>query len=402
MAAISARGGVRARIETGSTAGGESWAITVAPPTRVPVPFPVQAPARNHLASLDGLRALSIVLVILSHSRGAYGVGIHYYRLCNYLGHLGVSIFFVISGLLISWLMIRERDATGGVSLRNFYIRRALRILPVFWLFLLCVLGLQWAHVIEVSAMDALRAFTFTRNYPLWVHGQEYSWWLDHTWSLSLEEQFYLVWPSLFAYLSRRGSRYFAAATGLAGPALRVGSYYLLPSMRGFGRGMFHTSIDMLMMGCVAAFVLDSPEWRERLKKIPANAVVMASVLFLFGVEPWILGHLQAHTLGNSLADVFMPTFEGGMITASILVLVAGAGGMVRGALNQPLVMHVGKISYGLYLWQQFFFFPGSVHSVASLLWRWIAVYLIALCSFQFLEKPVLGLRKKFRAVAVE
>lgn len=401
MAVGSARGGVQARVDTG-TAGDASWVMRAVPPTLEAVPFSVRAPARNHLASLDGLRALSIVLVIFSHSRGAYAGGIDNYRLCNYYGHLGVSIFFVISGLLISWLMIREREATGVVSLRNFYIRRALRILPVFWLFLLCVLGLKWAHVIEVSGMDVLRAFTFTRNYPLWVHGQKYSFWLDHTWSLSLEEQFYLVWPSLFAYLSRRGSRYFAAATVLAGPALRVGSYYLLPSMRGLGHGMFHTSIDILMMGCVAAFLLDSPDWRERVKKLPANAVVMVSILFLFGVEPWILGHVQAHTLGKSLANVFMPSFEGGMITASILVLVAGAGGMVRGALNRPLAMHVGKISYGLYLWQEFFFQSGSVHSLASLLWRWGAVYCIALCSFHIVEKPMMGLRKKFRTVAVE
>jgi peptidoglycan/LPS O-acetylase OafA/YrhL len=360
--------------------------------------MPVQAPSQNHLASLDGLRALSILLVIFSHSTGAIGIA-NWTYLFVYLGHLGVSIFFVISGLLISWLMIREREATGSLSLRDFYIRRALRILPVFWLFLLCVIGLRSAHVIEIGRIDTLRAFTFTRNYPLWVHGQEYSWWLDHAWSLSLEEQFYLIWPSLFAYLSRTGSRYFAVATALAGPALRVGSYFLLPSMRGYGRGMFHTSIDILMMGCVAAFVLDSPRWRERLKKIPANPVVLASFVFLFGLEPYLLGHLRPHTLGNSLADVFMPTFEGGMIAACVVVLVSGAGGMVRAALNTPVAMHFGRISYGLYLWQQFFLHPFEVPGVRSLLWRWPAIYLIAICSFNFLEKPFLGLRKKFRRV---
>jgi peptidoglycan/LPS O-acetylase OafA/YrhL len=248
--------------------------------------------------------------------------------------------------------------------------------------------------------MDLLRAFTFTRNYPPWVHGQEYSWWLNHVWSLSLEEQFYLVWPSLFAYLSRKGSRYFAVAAALAGPAMRVGSYYLLPSLRGYGRGMFHTSIDILMMGCVAAFVLDSPRRRERIKKIPANAVVLAAVLFLFGAEPYILGHVRPHSIGNSLAEVFMPAFEGGMIAACILVLVAGAGGMARASLNQPWVTHFGKISYGLYLWQQFFLFPGRTPSLANLLLRWLAIYAISITSFHLIEKPFLGLRKKFRRVA--
>ncbi len=74
----------------------------------------------------------------------------------------------------------------------------------------------------------------------------------------------------------------------------------------------------------------------------------------------------------------------------------------MRGVLNQPMVMHVGKISYGLYLWQQFFFLPGSAPGLAAVLWRWLAVYLIATGSFYFLERPMMGLRKKFRRVAVE
>jgi peptidoglycan/LPS O-acetylase OafA/YrhL len=155
------------------------------------------------------------------------------------------------------------------------------------------------------------------------------------------------------------------------------------------------------MMGCAAAFVLDSPRWRGRLKKVSGNAVVLAAVLFLFGVEPWILGRFGMHTLGHSLADVFMPTFEGGTIAACVLVLVSGADGVVRRVLNRPQVMHVGKISYGLYLWQQFFFFPGSAPGWAAVLWRWLAVYLIATASFYFLEMPMMGLRKKFRRVSV-
>ena len=89
---------------------------------------------QSHLPSLDGMRAISILLVLITHGSGTFGYRSAY---CSYFGDLGVSIFFVISGLLITWLMIRERDATGAFSLRNFYIRRFLRILPVFWLLIL-------------------------------------------------------------------------------------------------------------------------------------------------------------------------------------------------------------------------------------------------------------------------
>src|SRR5208282_5823467 len=104
--------------------------------------------AGNHLHSLDGLRALSIVMVILCHGAGAFR---HENDLLDYLGHLGASIFFVISGTLITWLLIREKEETGSVSLRSFYIRRALRIIPVFWLFIVCVMALKSMHAISIG-----------------------------------------------------------------------------------------------------------------------------------------------------------------------------------------------------------------------------------------------------------
>ncbi len=127
----------------------------------------------------------------------------------------------MISGLLITWLMIRERDATGTFSLRNFYIRRFLRILPVFWLLILTVTALKVAHVISIEWLDIFRALTFTHNYPISLaHPRYYSFWLVHTWSLSLEEQFYLLWPGLFALLPRKASPRFAVILALSGSIL--------------------------------------------------------------------------------------------------------------------------------------------------------------------------------------
>jgi hypothetical protein len=102
---------------------------------------PAPAPLRSHLPSLDGVRAFSILLVILAHSSTA----LRRFAYFNDFGTLGVCIFFVISGLLITWLMIRERDATGTFSLRDFYIRRFLRIIPAFWLLILVVTLLRAA-----------------------------------------------------------------------------------------------------------------------------------------------------------------------------------------------------------------------------------------------------------------
>jgi peptidoglycan/LPS O-acetylase OafA/YrhL len=360
------------------------------------VPQPAQGPFGNHLASLDGLRALSIVMVLVSHGAGAYGRRSN--DVLDYFGHLGVSIFFVISGTLITWLMIREKEETGLMSLRSFYIRRALRIIPVFWLFTLCVIALKSAHAVSISNLDILRAFTFTHNYPFGAHA-EYAWWMNHTWSLSLEEQFYLVWPGLFALLATKNSRLLAMAIALGGPLLRAANYYLLPSLRGHEGGMFQTRIDILMMGCLAAFVLDSPGWRERIRNLPSGAVLLASSLFLLGIEPYLSTRHIGHTLARAAFSAAMPTIEAAAIAAAILVLVAGRTGMAYAALNQPAVMHIGQLSYGLYLWQQLFLSADAASNVWSLAWRIAAIYIVSLCSFRFVEKPFLRLRKKFRRV---
>ena len=335
-------------------------------------------------------------MVLVCHGAGAYGHRSN--DVLNYFGHLGVSIFFVISGTLITWLMIREKEETGSMSLGSFYIRRALRIVPVFWLFTLCVIALKSIHAVSISNLDILRAFTFTHNYPLLGH-QEYAWWMNHTWSLSLEEQFYLVWPGLFALLATRQSRLLAMVMAVSGPLLRTANYYLLPWSRGHEGGMFQTHIDILMMGCLTAFVLDSPAWRERVRNIPPWPVLLASSLFLMGIQPYLETHHIASGLARAALSAALPTIEAAAIAAAILVLVAGRPGMAHAWLNQPVVMHIGQLSYGIYLWQQLLLSPGAASNVWSLSWRVAAIYAISLCSFRFVEKPFLKLRKKFRRV---
>ena len=374
------------------------------PQVRPPTPLPTRGSFGNHLASLDGLRAFSILLVFICH--GAGGIG-HDNLLTGYFGYLGVSIFFVISGTLITWLMLREKEETGVLSLPDFYVRRALRILPLFWLLLLCVTALGALHLIDISGMDIFRAFTFTHDYPFHLHGPDYSWWLFHTWSLSVEEQFYLLWPTLFALLPRKKSMALAGTIAFAGPLLLSANYYLLPFLRSHENAMFHTRVDALMMGCFAAYLLDSPRWRERIRKIPAGPVLLVSSLFVLFAVPCALGHFPQHSLARNLITLIVPTLSAVAIAAALLTLVAGKSGILYGLFNHPAVAHIGKLSYSLYIWQQLFFgqrrffFSHGVgfFSPWSLLWRVLAIYGVSLCSFNFVEMPLLKLRKRFRRV---
>lgn len=356
---------------------------------------PAQAPLRSHLPSLDGMRAVSILLVVGFHAQmalapeGAYSA---------YLGSLGVSIFFVISGLLITWLMIREREATGAFSLANFYIRRALRILPVYWLLLLAVVALRAVHIIAISWSDILRALTFTHNYPNTLHPPTYySWWLGHTWSISVEEQFYLLWPSLFFFLPKRFAARLAAVLAFSGPVLRVLDYVLFPSLRGWDSLIADTRIDILMAGCASAYLLDSRDWAARIRKIPTWPALSAASLYILVANP-MLGHLLASkTRLNTIIQLFLPTIETIAIALLLLILITEKHGLAFRTVNQPVARHIGKLSYSLYVWQQLFLPQGAAIGVVFLICRLVAIYFVAFCSFNFLERPFVGLRSRFR-----
>jgi len=160
-----------------------------------------RAAKASHLPSLDGLRALSIGLVLLGHLSGTKGfvrvnLGIGDYA------HLGVVVFFVISGFLITRLMLSEHAKDGCVSLKLFYARRALRLFPAAYAFIACVCLLWATGVVHLQARDIWHACTYTVNFE---PGR--SWQIGHLWSLSVEEQFYLIWPCTFVSAAIRKRR---------------------------------------------------------------------------------------------------------------------------------------------------------------------------------------------------
>src|SRR5438067_6736963 len=183
--------------------------------------MPQKAPvaASRRMPSLDGLRAVSIALVLVGHLAGSRGfLSFDTIAKAGDLGNLGVRTFFVISGFLITGLLAAEREKSGRVDLTAFYFRRALRIFPAFFVFLAAVVLLSRIGFAELDRRDFLQAVTYTFNY----RGASSNFSLKHLWSLAVEEQFYLIWPLTFASLAAVTRRRTLAAVLIIVPVLRV------------------------------------------------------------------------------------------------------------------------------------------------------------------------------------
>ncbi|HET8601463.1 MAG TPA: acyltransferase family protein [Segeticoccus sp.] len=302
---------------------------------------------RGTIHGLDGLRALAILGVLVYHLRSDSLPG----------GYLGVDVFFVVSGFLITTLLLRELRDRGRLDLPHFWLRRARRLLPALVLVVVCSIVLGFAvgdDLLVHIARQTVGALTFSNNWVEIAAGSSY---FAHTspllfmnfWSLAVEEQFYLFWPlalALILALARstavrvRIALLLAAASALAmavifqvgGDATRV--YYGTD-----------THLFGLMIGAALAFTWAAPErplesrrWQR--VRMPVAAVSLVGLLALMRVLDQPSGF----------------TFRGGILLASLLTagLIAallGPDSLLRRALDLPPLVWVGQRSYGIYLW---------------------------------------------------
>lgn len=358
------------------------------------VPAPSRAePRSGYLAGLDGLRAVSVLAVMAYHAGLPGTLG----------GFLGVEVFFVISGFLITTQLLRELDETGTVSLRGFWMRRVRRLQPA--LLLLLLFWTLFVVIREPGLLAELRAqlaaaVGFATNWFLIATQQSYFASgerppvLQHLWSLAVEEQFYILWPLVMLGLARLLGRRrpwiaLVLALGAAASVVRMaalGQPGTDPSRAYYGTD---TRAAGLLLGALMALA-----WR------PGRGFAGACRL-----RPWqvdglgILGLLGLAWAFHGLVETHPWLMRGGFTATGLLsgaVILAGAQPGTRlGRLlgNRPLAW-VGVRSYGLYLWHWpiFLFVPGG-HGFRGralmLVLRLALTFLAAGFSFRFLEAPI-------------
>ena len=337
--------------------------------------------------SLNGLRAISILLVLIHHLSGQEHLFLGYdknkwiFPLISFLqdGQLGVNVFFVISGFLITSLMLNEESTTGTISLRNFYIRRTLRIFPAYYCLLLVYFILQLLHIIYISDVSWVTAITYTKyfNWSL-------DWYTGHGWSLSIEEHFYLFWPLILIY-GRKYRKTAAIVLILTVPVIRVVLYFHPISW--INELTIFTRIDSIATGSLFAFCKD-----EIIEKIQTHwkKVFYGSIMIIF-----LLPHL------SHLGIIFIATgsTHGSIANFAIALLmfysIFGPNEIWYKFLNSKVMNTIGLLSYSIYLWQQIYI-SGNSYWVTKYPQNLFFISITAISSYYFIEKPILKLKTRF------
>ena len=338
--------------------------------------------ATDRIPSLDGLRGVAISLVILAHL-GATGtapwLSAVVWRFD--LGGLGVRVFFGISGFLITTLLLKEQSRHGKISLRRFYIRRILRIMPAYYTFLGLMAVAATFGLFTIHISDFVKAGTYTSDYFTTVFP------VGHTWSLSVEEQFYLLWPGIIVVAGVSRGVKVCLALLLLSPMLRALAA-LIPEWPVNTRYAFETVGDAIAFGCLLALLRDRlwmVEWYQRL--------VSSRLIALF---PFVAVVLTMANFGNFWFSLI------GVSTLNLLVVIIidhvtrFPSGPLGRMLNYKVVAYIGTLSYSLYLWQQPFLMP-SVGVAFPL--NVIGAIGFAMLSYYLVERSLLRVRTRFGSV---
>lgn len=372
-----------------------------------PNPGPLPAPAINppahhkgfHLGyhpSLDGIRAVAVLFVLLGHGK-VLGDG---------FASMAVNVFFVLSGFLITSLLIAEWDKSNGISLKDFYFRRALRLLPALMVMLLVFVAYVFIMDPRKRAIrelyEALRALFYCTNWAkIWRFGRTD--FMTHTWSLSVEEQFYFLWPAILLLLLRRTNRtsmlcwiflgaFISFLVRLAlsiGGTQAVGDNVLEVGLERLAWGL-DTRADALLSGAFAGVLVSS-------RLLPTNRRFTRALTF--GAPVCVIGLLILCTFSiYDLRVVCAGFLLNSLGTAILITHLISSRSFLHLLLENRVLVWIGRISYGLYLWH----YPIlRAFQTRNLPWQNLAylapVFLVAAASFYLLERPCLRLKERFK-----
>lgn len=345
----------------------------------------------KYIPSLDGWRAVAIIIVIIAHARLGLTSGTLLHNLFRpFLGEFGVRIFFILSGFLITTLLIKEHKKNGKISIFNFLIRRILRIFPVLYLYIGTVCLINYYLKLGLTLEYFIAPILYFNNFYFFPG----TWLLTHTWTLGVEEQFYLIWPFFLKKIGYPLHILFLII--LIIPILKY-IVNLYPELNLIFLGPFLFPSFYIFFGAALSILC----YKEFFKKIAVLKILKSRTIHFFAISIVVLIAYLSHK-GHFNKIIFC---LGDLVTAvaiSVLLLnsIIYNNTIIFKVLNSKIMVHIGTISYSLYLWQQLFILPINSYPKIEPYFKFpiniILSVITATISFYFFEKPILKLKERF------
>ena len=340
--------------------------------------------AASRIPSLDGLRAVSILIVIAGHSSDSLNVPRALQNI-SYIGNYGVRCFFVISGYLITTLLLKEWDKMGTISISGFYARRTLRIFPAAFTYIGIIALCYWLHWLTLKPWDLVNALTYTINYRV-----NPAHWHRHLWSLSVEEQFYLFWPCLLWLAGRRNAERAAMGSIVLAPVDRLAMLTYFHTSDAALTKHFEAVADALATGHLLSMYsnrLGAAAWHRRFQSSWAFWLVSLGSL-LGGNLVFVIRPAWFYFIGKSFANL------GTVLCIDWAIRNPGKG--VAVLLNSRPLVYIGIISYSLYLYQNAFLNPDWDSWASRLPQNLVLIAMASLLSYYCVEGPFQRLKGRF------
>lgn len=324
--------------------------------------------------------------VVLAHS----GVGTVIFSARH-----GVAGFFVLSGFLITWLLLKEHEKNGGVSLKNFYMRRSLRIFPAYYAFIAVSISWDLFRGNDDIKEVIFPGLLYLINYHNALEGHSSSS-LAHLWSLAVEEQFYLIWPAVFLLLMKRGKNAALAFLICASVIVMIWrsiTYSVLDWGSSYAYNAFDTRFDNLAIGCALALLIE----RERVIFF-LNAF---SSQFWMPIVTFVLLFLSRQVSNPHYAYGPGFTVDALLLAVLLMQLVRLSAGRIWCWLNHTYIVYLGLISYPIYLWHIWGIQAGRKLSFLPEFFQVLSGIVISFClaagSYHVLEKRFLALKDRYQ-----
>ncbi|MFD2916267.1 acyltransferase family protein [Psychroserpens luteus] len=347
------------------------------------------------IKGFDGLRAISIMFVLLTH----LGLSNHLdqgsllkdnFNLIS--GSTGVMIFFTISGFLITLLLLHEKHEFQKINYKNFFARRFLRLIPPLLVFYISVVLLMILNYLPKNYLAVTISFFYLYNFvPLKYYVSE----IGHTWSLAIEEQFYFIWPFILSYFKKIKSVVFLAVALIVVCIIVKTVYYTPFTVQGkeyqlfnyfFPNRWFIPACLPIMMGSLSAIILFYKH--DFLKSIFDIKLLVLSFILFFG-----------QLIIKDLNFIIIETLQPLAVSLLLLWIYFNQDNILTKVLEVKPIAFIGKISYGLYVYQGLFLRtgPGGHLDIQKFPLNIILVVVTAVCSYYLLEKPILKYKSRFK-----